>query len=59
MTKKDFDIVQSLIDSTDIMNAAMVIPNMISVLMCLPQIKKDTKYYLVDDHLDEVDESLE
>ena len=43
----------------DIMNAAMVIPNMISVLMCLPQIKKDTKYYLHEGHLDEVDPEIE
>ena len=43
----------------DIMNAAMVIPNMISVLMCLPQIKKDTKYYLHEGHLDEIDPEIE
>ena len=43
----------------DILNAAMVIPNMISVLMCLPQIIKDTKYYLHEGHLDEVDPEIE
>lgn len=43
----------------DILNAAMVIPNMISVLMCLPQIKKDTQYYLHENHLDEIDPEIE
>ena len=43
----------------DILNATMCIPNMIAVLMCVPQIKKDTKYYLDGNRLDEVDPDIE
>lgn len=42
----------------DILNAAMVIPNMIAVLMLTKQMQEDTKYYLVEDNLDEVDDDL-
>lgn len=40
---------------SDILNAIMCIPNIIAVFMCLKELTKDTKYYLQDDNLDEVD----
>lgn len=43
----------------DILNAAMCIPNCILILMLRKQMAADTKYYLEEDHLDEVDESIE
>ena len=42
----------------DILNAAMCIPNVIAVLLLREQIQKDTKYYLYEDHLEEVDSEL-
>lgn len=41
-----------------ILNACMVIPNMIAVLMEKDKIAKDTKYYLDENHLDEIDKEL-
>ena len=43
----------------DILNAAMVIPNMIAVIMLKDKMAKDTKYYLDENHLDEEDLELE
>lgn len=43
----------------DILNAAMCVPNCLLIIVLGKQMVKDTKYYLVDGHLDEVDESLE
>ena len=43
----------------DILNAVMCIPNVIAVLMCQKELYADTKYYLYEDNLDEVDETIE
>lgn len=43
----------------DILNALMCIPNVIAVFICRKELVKDTKYYLYEDNLDEVDDSLE
>jgi len=42
----------------DIMNAFMCIPNIIAVLLLSNVIAKETKYYLHDKHLDDVDKEL-
>ncbi len=42
----------------DIMNALMVIPNMIAVLLLTKEIVKDTDYYLYENHLDEKDPDM-
>ncbi|MDO5440026.1 MAG: sodium:alanine symporter family protein [Erysipelotrichaceae bacterium] len=42
----------------DVLNALMVIPNVIAVLLLIKEIKKDTNYYLYENHLDEVDKEL-
>ena len=44
---------------SDILNAVMCIPNIIAVFMLRKEIAKDTQYYLYENHLDEVDTSLE
>ena len=44
---------------SDILNGVMCIPNIIAVFMLRKEIVKDTQYYLYEDHLDEVDTSLE
>lgn len=44
---------------SDILNAVMCVPNVIAVFMCKDELVKDTKYYLFEDNLDEVDDSLE
>jgi AGCS family alanine or glycine:cation symporter len=43
----------------DILNAAMCIPNVIAVLLLRDQIAKETRYYLYEDHLEEIDPSLQ
>lgn len=43
----------------DNMNALMVIPNLIAVLLLRKQIVKDLKYYIYDDHIDEHDYEME
>ena len=43
----------------DILNAAMCIPNCILIIMLRKQMLSDTKYYLFENHLDEIDESIE
>ena len=42
---------------SDIGNALMAIPNIIMVLLLSGMIAKETKYYVYDDNLDEVDET--
>ena len=42
----------------DVLNALMVIPNVIAVLLLLKEIRKDTEYYLYQEHLDEIDNEL-
>ena len=44
---------------SDILNGVMCIPNIIAVFMLRKELVKDTKYYLYDDNLDEVDDELE
>lgn len=43
---------------SDILNGVMCIPNIIAVFMCIKPLAKDTKYYLAEDNLDEVDYDL-
>ena len=43
----------------DILNAAMCVPNCLLVLVLGKQMYADTKYYLFENHLDEVDPDLE
>ena len=43
---------------SDILNGVMCIPNIIAVFMCIKPLMKDTKYYLAEDNLDEVDYDL-
>ncbi len=42
----------------DIMNALMAIPNLIALLLLSGVIARETKHYLWDGHLDEIDKSL-
>ena len=42
---------------SDIGNALMAIPNIIMVLLLSGMIAKETKYYIYDDNLEEVDET--
>ena len=42
----------------DVLNALMVIPNVIAILLLLKEIRKDTDYYLYNNHLDEVDNNI-
>ena len=46
-------------DIADILNALMVIPNIIATLLLVNKISKDTDYYLYQDHLDEKDPELQ
>ncbi|MBR2577750.1 MAG: sodium:alanine symporter family protein [Erysipelotrichaceae bacterium] len=50
--------IQVVWDIADILNALMVIPNIIAVLLLSKEMAKDTGYYLYQDHLEERDESL-
>ena len=43
----------------DVLNALMVIPNVIAILFLIKEIKKDTDYYLYGGHLDEQDNELQ
>lgn len=43
---------------SDILNGIMCIPNIIAVFLCLKELISDTKYYLQEDNLDEVDYDL-
>ena len=43
----------------DILNAAMCVPNCLLIILLGKEMFADTKYYLVEGHLDEVDESIE
>ena len=42
----------------DIMNALMAIPNLIALLLLSGVIARETKHYLWDGHLNEIDKSL-
>lgn len=42
----------------DVLNALMVIPNVIAVILLIKEISKDTNYYLYNNHLDEADKEL-
>jgi len=43
----------------DILNALMVIPNVIAIFLFTKELKKDTEYYLYQNHLDERDNEME
>ena len=43
----------------DTLNGLMAIPNLIAVLLLTRVIAKDTRYYLDEGHLDEVDPEME
>ena len=45
-------------DIADVLNALMVIPNIIATLLLSKQMAKDTDYYLYQNHLDEKDPEL-
>lgn len=42
----------------DVLNALMVIPNVIAIMLLIKEIRKDTDYYLYHNHLDEKDDKL-
>jgi AGCS family alanine or glycine:cation symporter len=44
-------------DLADALNALMTIPNLIAILLLSPEIAKLTKYYVYDNHIDEVDKT--
>jgi AGCS family alanine or glycine:cation symporter len=44
-------------DLADALNALMTIPNLIAILLLSPEIAKLTKYYVYENHIDEVDET--
>ena len=46
-------------NAADMLNALMVIPNVIAILLLRKEIKKDTEYYLYQNHLDDEDTSLQ
>ena len=50
--------IQVVWDIADILNALMVIPNIIAVLLLSKEMARDTDHYLYHDHLEERDESL-
>ena len=43
----------------DIMNGLMCIPNIVAIFLCRKELYADTAHYLFDDHLDELDTSIE
>ena len=45
-------------NTADVLNALMVIPNVIAVLLLIKEIRKDTEYYLYEGHLEEIDSNL-
>lgn len=45
-------------DIADILNALMVIPNVIAIILLRKEIVKDTNYYLYENHLEEQDPAL-
>lgn len=51
--------IQLVWDIADILNALMVIPNIIAVLLLRKEIVKDTDYYLYQNRLEEKDESMQ
>jgi AGCS family alanine or glycine:cation symporter len=44
-------------DLADALNALMAIPNLIAILLLSPEIAKLTKYYVYENHIDEVDDT--
>ncbi|MDR2795844.1 MAG: sodium:alanine symporter family protein [Spirochaetaceae bacterium] len=42
-------------DLADALNALMAVPNIIAILLLSPEIAKMTKYYVYENHIDEVD----
>lgn len=50
--------IQVVWDIADILNALMVIPNIIAVLFLTKEMSRDTDYYLYQNHLEEKDESM-
>jgi len=50
--------IQMVWDIADILNALMVIPNAIAILLLNKEMIKDTDYYLYQNHLDEKDPEL-
>lgn len=51
--------IQVVWDIADILNALMVIPNIIAVILLSKEMAKDTDYYLYGNRLEERDESLQ
>ena len=51
--------IQLVWDVADILNALMVIPNVIAVLLLTKELKKDTNYYLYEDHLEDIDPDVQ
>lgn len=51
--------IQLVWDVADILNALMVIPNVIAVLLLRKELKKDTDYYLYQGHLEDEDPDLQ
>lgn len=51
--------IQVVWDIADVLNALMVIPNIIAVILLSKEMAKDTDYYLYQNHLEERDESLQ
>ena len=50
--------IQLVWDIADILNALMVIPNVIAVLLLSKEMIKDTDYYLYQNHLEETDSKI-
>jgi AGCS family alanine or glycine:cation symporter len=44
-------------DLADALNALMTIPNLIAILLMSPEIAKLTKYYVDENHIDEIDKT--
>ena len=51
--------IQIVWDIADVLNALMVIPNIIAVLLLTKEMVRDTDHYLYEDRLEERDEELE
>ena len=51
--------IQLVWDVADILNALMVIPNVIAVLLLSKELKKDTDYYLYQNHLEDIDSNVQ
>lgn len=51
--------IQVVWDVADVLNALMVIPNIIAVLLLTKEMSLDTDYYLYQNHLEEKDETIQ